>query len=145
MIRFLRWLVGAGLEHLANNNPAPAQIWIRRFSRVRTVSKLPCASPRPLRLLRRGVSGVAGKRPRAVIRCPTLSEIRGIAGNYSRPDQSERVLEAVVDVLKQALQRGEKIDLHGLGVFKVRQTKPRQGRNPRTGEALSVGQCIGNI
>jgi nucleoid DNA-binding protein len=52
--------------------------------------------------------------------------------------ESERVLEAVVDVLQQALQRGEKIDLHGLGVFKVRQTKPRQGRNPRTGEALSI-------
>lgn len=28
--------------------------------------------------------------------------------------ESERVLEAVVDVLKQALQRGEKIDLRGL-------------------------------
>ena len=51
--------------------------------------------------------------------------------------ESERVLEAVVDVLKQALQRGEKIDLRGLGVFKVRETKPRQARNPRTGEALS--------
>ena len=50
--------------------------------------------------------------------------------------ESERVLEAVVDVLKQALQRGEKIDLRGLGVFKVRETKPRQARNPRTGEAL---------
>jgi len=37
--------------------------------------------------------------------------------------ESERVLEAVVDVLKQALQRGEKIDLRGLGVFKVRETK----------------------
>jgi len=36
--------------------------------------------------------------------------------------ESERVLEAVVDVLKQALQRGEKIDLRGLGVFKVRET-----------------------
>ena len=52
--------------------------------------------------------------------------------------ESERVLEAVVDVLKQALQRGEKIDLRGLGVFKVRETKPRQARNPRTGEAISV-------
>jgi nucleoid DNA-binding protein len=37
--------------------------------------------------------------------------------------ESERVLEAVVDVLKQALQRGEKMDLRGLGVFKVRETK----------------------
>ena len=52
--------------------------------------------------------------------------------------ESERVLEAVVDVLKQALQRGEKIDLRGLGAFKVRETKPRQARNPRTGEALSI-------
>src|SRR6267143_271703 len=52
--------------------------------------------------------------------------------------ESERVLEAVVDVLKQALQRGEKIDLRGLGVFKVLETKPRQARNPRTGEALSI-------
>jgi integration host factor subunit beta len=52
--------------------------------------------------------------------------------------ESEQVLEAVVDVLRQALQRGEKIDLRGLGVFKVRETKPRQGRNPRTGEALSI-------
>src|SRR5437868_5847675 len=52
--------------------------------------------------------------------------------------EGERVLEAVVDVMKQALQRGEKIDLRGLGVFKVRETKPRQARNPRTGEAVSV-------
>src|SRR5580692_1216016 len=52
--------------------------------------------------------------------------------------ESERVLAAVVDVLKQALQRGEKIDLRGLGVFKVRESKPRQARNPRTGEALSI-------
>src|ERR1700694_1498192 len=52
--------------------------------------------------------------------------------------ESERVLEAVVDVRKQALQRGEKIDLRGLGVFKVRETKPRQARNPRTGETLSI-------
>jgi len=52
--------------------------------------------------------------------------------------ESERVLEAVVDVLKQALQRGEKIDLRSPGVFKVRESKPRQARNPRTGEALSI-------
>jgi nucleoid DNA-binding protein len=52
--------------------------------------------------------------------------------------ESDRVLEAVVQVLKQALQRGEKIDLRGLGVFKVRESKPRQARNPRTGEAISI-------
>ena len=52
--------------------------------------------------------------------------------------ESERVLESVVEVLRQALQRGEKIDLRGLGVFKVRESKPRQARNPRTGEPVSI-------
>ena len=52
--------------------------------------------------------------------------------------ESERILEAVTEVIKQALQRGEKLDLRGLGVFKVRESKPRQARNPRTGEALSI-------
>jgi nucleoid DNA-binding protein len=52
--------------------------------------------------------------------------------------ESERVLEAVVDIIKQALQRGEKLDLRGLGVFKVRESKPRQARNPRTGESISI-------
>jgi nucleoid DNA-binding protein len=51
---------------------------------------------------------------------------------------SERVLDAVVATLKDALQKGEKLDLRGFGVFKVRDTKARQARNPRTGETLSI-------
>jgi nucleoid DNA-binding protein len=65
--------------------------------------------------------------------------VESLANTLNLPkSESERVLAAVVDVLKQALQRGEKIDLRGLGVFKVRESKPRQARNPRTGEALSI-------
>jgi nucleoid DNA-binding protein len=52
--------------------------------------------------------------------------------------ESERILEAVTELIKQALHRGEKLDLRGLGVFKVRESKPRQARNPRTGEVLSI-------
>jgi nucleoid DNA-binding protein len=50
----------------------------------------------------------------------------------------ERPLEAVVEVIKKALERGEKIDLRGLGVFKVKESKPRIARNPRTGEPISI-------
>ncbi len=50
--------------------------------------------------------------------------------------ESEKTLEAVVEVMKRSLQRGEKIDPRGLGVFKVRETKAREARNPRTGEKL---------
>jgi nucleoid DNA-binding protein len=52
--------------------------------------------------------------------------------------EGERVLEGVVTVIKQALESGEKIDLRGLGVFKVRESKARQARNPRTGEPISI-------
>jgi nucleoid DNA-binding protein len=55
----------------------------------------------------------------------------------SRPE-SERVLEAVLETLKSALVKDEKVDFRGLGSFKVRQSKSRQGRNPKTGETIMI-------
>jgi DNA-binding protein HU-beta len=52
--------------------------------------------------------------------------------------ESERSLEAVLETLTTALKRGERIDWRGFGVFKVRDAKARQARNPRTGEMVSV-------
>jgi DNA-binding protein HU-beta len=52
--------------------------------------------------------------------------------------EGERALDAVITVIKQALEKGEKIDLRGLGIFKVRESKARQARNPRTGEPISI-------
>jgi len=52
--------------------------------------------------------------------------------------ESERALDAVLDTLGAALQRGEKLDWRGFGVFKVRESKARQARNPRTGEMVAV-------
>jgi nucleoid DNA-binding protein len=52
--------------------------------------------------------------------------------------ESERLLDSVLKTVADALQRGEKVDLRGFGTFKIRQTKARQVRNPRTGEAVSV-------
>jgi nucleoid DNA-binding protein len=52
--------------------------------------------------------------------------------------ESERSLEAVLETLTAALKRGERIDMRGFGVFKVREAKARQARNPRTGEMVAV-------
>ena len=52
--------------------------------------------------------------------------------------ESERALEAVLGTLSEALQNGEKLDWRGFGVFKVREAKARQARNPRTGEMVAV-------
>jgi integration host factor subunit beta len=51
---------------------------------------------------------------------------------------SERLLDAVFKTVTDALRQGEKVDLRGFGTFKIRETKARQARNPRTGEAVAV-------
>ena len=52
--------------------------------------------------------------------------------------ESERILDGVLGTVADALGRGEKVDLRGFGTFKIRETKARQARNPRTGEAVAV-------
>ncbi len=47
-------------------------------------------------------------------------------------------LEAVVETLTNLLRKGEKINITGLGIFKVADRKAREGRNPRTGETIHI-------
>ena len=46
------------------------------------------------------------------------------------------MVDAVLDAVKEALARGDGIELRGFGTFKVRHRKARTGRNPRTGEVV---------
>jgi len=50
----------------------------------------------------------------------------------------ERVVNTIFEEITQALERGERVELRGFGAFSVRNRPPRQGRNPRTGDAVSV-------
>jgi len=43
-----------------------------------------------------------------------------------------------IEAIVKALQSGSKVQLPGLGVFLVKQTAARRGRNPATGEAIDV-------
>jgi len=47
-------------------------------------------------------------------------------------------LEALVETLTAQLKKGEKINITGLGIFKVADRKAREGRNPRTGETIQI-------
>jgi len=47
-------------------------------------------------------------------------------------------LEGFVEVLTDLLKKGEKINITGLGIFKVADRKAREGRNPRTGEVIQI-------
>lgn len=47
-------------------------------------------------------------------------------------------VNAVFDTVKDYLAEGEKVQLIGFGNFEVRERAARQGRNPQTGEAISI-------
>ena len=52
--------------------------------------------------------------------------------------QATRCVNAFVEALTEALAKGERTALPGLGVFNVRERKARKGRNPRTGEVIKI-------
>ena len=51
---------------------------------------------------------------------------------------AERALGGFVDGVTQALKRGQKVSLVGFGTFYVKEKGARNGRNPRTGEQISI-------
>ena len=58
-------------------------------------------------------------------------------GDLNRRD-GEVVVDTVFDAVIQALQAGDKIEIRGFGSFRIRQRKPRTGRNPKTGDKVDV-------
>ena len=55
----------------------------------------------------------------------------------SRSDASTAV-EAVFDVVRDALARGEEVRIVGFGAFGTRSRSARTGRNPKTGESIEI-------
>ncbi len=51
---------------------------------------------------------------------------------------AERAVDALVVAVKSSLKKGDMVTLVGFGTFYVGRRKARAGRNPRTGEALSI-------
>ncbi len=50
----------------------------------------------------------------------------------------ERIVSTIFDEISAALARGDRVELRGFGAFSVKERAARQGRNPRTGESVSV-------
>jgi len=51
---------------------------------------------------------------------------------------ANRSIKALVKIIQNALKNGEVISLSGLGSFRTKPRKARQGRNPKTGEVIPV-------
>ena len=57
--------------------------------------------------------------------------------NLTKKD-TERVVNIVFGSIMGALADGDKVELRGFGSFRVRSRNSRDGRNPRTGEAVAI-------
>jgi DNA-binding protein HU-beta len=87
-------------------------------------------------LLRRVSPGEAEKRPLVVIKLDIINRVADKTGVPKM--KAEQAVEALFHSMKEALTRGERIELRGFGVFVVKPRKRGVGRNPRTGEEVAI-------
>lgn len=57
---------------------------------------------------------------------------------HLRQQDVEAIVATIFEEITAALSRGDRVELRGFGAFSVKRRDPRQGRNPRTGEAVAV-------
>ena len=55
-----------------------------------------------------------------------------------RAEEIEQVVDVSFDEIAQRLAEGGRVELRGFGAFSTRDREARTGRNPRTGETVSV-------
>lgn len=50
------------------------------------------------------------------------------------------VVQTTLDCIVEALAQGDRLEIRNFGVFETKRRNARTGRNPRTGEAVPIGQ-----
>jgi nucleoid DNA-binding protein len=55
-----------------------------------------------------------------------------------KKSEVEAAVDSVLDMIAEALRSNERVDLRGFGSFVVKDRKERQGRNPHTGETITI-------
>lgn len=54
---------------------------------------------------------------------------------------AEKALNAFIESVQETVKTGDKISLAGFGKFELRKREAREGKNPRTGEKLTIAAC----
>ncbi len=52
--------------------------------------------------------------------------------------QAEKAFNAMIEGIKNSLEKGKRVTFSGFGSFEIKKSKARKGRNPKTGEEISV-------
>jgi integration host factor subunit alpha len=52
--------------------------------------------------------------------------------------EAARIVETIFEIIKETLEQGENVKISGFGSFNIQHKKPRRGRNPQTGEEITI-------
>jgi len=73
----------------------------------------------------------------AIVKSKLLNQIKKSYPNFLKKDL-EKIVSIVLNEIKQALKRGDRVELRGFGMFSTNTQKARISRNPKTGEKVNT-------
>ena len=75
----------------------------------------------------------------AVVKSKLLKQLSNNYPNFLKKDL-EKFTDIILNEIKRALKRGDRVELRGFGIFSTNIQKARISRNPRTGEKVNTPQ-----
>jgi len=73
----------------------------------------------------------------AIVKSKLLDQLKKSYPNFLKKDL-EKLVSVVLNEVKQALKRGDRVELRGFGMFSTNIQKARISRNPKTGEKVNT-------
>ena len=73
----------------------------------------------------------------AIVKSKLLKQLKKSYPNFLKKDL-EKLMSVVLNEIKQALKRGDRVELRGFGMFSTNIQKARISRNPKTGEKINT-------
>ena len=75
----------------------------------------------------------------AIVKSKLLKQFSKNYPNFLKKDL-ERLIDIILEDIKNTLKRGERVELRGFGIFSSKIQKSRISRNPKTGEKVNTPQ-----
>lgn len=67
-----------------------------------------------------------------------IDEVKKAGGELGTNKVAESAVQAVVSAIDKITQSGERVNIRGFGTFQRKMRNQRTGRNPRTGEPVTI-------
>ena len=78
-----------------------------------------------------------GSKDKRTTKYELVQAVYGKLGGFSKKEAADLV-DLIFELMKETLGRGENIKISGFGNFVMRDKNERQGRNPQTGEPITI-------